>query len=171
MSIIRWEPFRELVSTQDRLNSLFNQTFSQVLGSEGQDLGSRTWAPVVDVYETDHSLVMKAELAGIDPKDVDVTVENQTLYLRGERKFEKDVNEGNYHRVERSYGTFSRSFTLPPTVSTDNVKAEYKDGVLTLTLAKREEAKPKTIKIQVTGSEGKAQVEGKAQAASAGATK
>jgi len=156
MAIVRWEPFRELLSTQDRFNQLFNQTFSQALG-EGQELASRTWAPAVDVYEDGQNLVIKAELPGLDPKDVEVRIENHTLFLTGERKFEKETKEGNYHRVERSYGSFSRSFTLPSTVSTESAQAEYKDGILTLKLAKREEAKPKTIKIEVAGPE-KAQV-------------
>jgi HSP20 family protein len=157
MAIVRWEPFRELVSTQDRLNQLFNQTFSNLFGQEGQELSRGAWAPPVDIYETGSNLVIKAELAGIDPKDVEVRVENGTLTINGERKSEKEVKEGNYHRVERSYGSFHRSFNLPPTVSSDNVTADYKDGVLTLNLAKREEAKPKTIKIQFGGSEAKAQ--------------
>jgi HSP20 family protein len=156
MAIVRWEPFRELLSTQDRFNQLFNQTF-QALGPEGQELGARAWAPAVDIYEDDQNLVIKAELPGVDPKDVEVRVENQTLFIKGERKFEKNTNEGNYHRVERSYGSFSRSLTLPGTVSTENAQAEYKDGILTLKLAKREEAKPKTIKIEVGGSAPKAQ--------------
>jgi HSP20 family protein len=160
MAIVRWEPFRELLSTQDRFNQLFNQAFSQAFGPEGQELGSRTWAPPVDIYENDHELVIKAELPGIDPKDVEVRVENNTLFIKGERKFEKETNEGNYHRVERSYGSFSRSFTLPSTVNTENAQAEYKDGVLSLKLTKREEAKPKTIQIQVAGTEPKAQAAG-----------
>jgi len=157
MAIVRWEPFRELLSTQDRFNQLFNQTFSQFFGPESRELSKGSWAPAVDIYETGNNLVIKAELPGIDPKDVEVRVENGTLTINGERKIEKDVNEGNYHRVERSYGSFVRSFNLPPTISTDNVLAEYKDGVLTLTMAKREEAKPKSIKIQVADSEGKTQ--------------
>jgi HSP20 family protein len=157
MAIVRWEPFRELLSTQDRFNQLFNRTFSQVFGPEGQELGSRSWSPAVDVYETDQSLVIKAELPGIDPKDLEVRVENKTLFIKGERKFEKDTKEGNYHRVERSYGTFLRSFTLPSSVNAEGAQAEYRDGILALKLAKREEAKPKTIQIQVAGSEPKAQ--------------
>jgi HSP20 family protein len=157
MAIVQWEPYRELLTTQDRFNQLFNQTFGQAFGAEGQDLGNRVWAPPVDIYETEQNLVMKVELPGIDPKDVEVRVENQTLFIRGERKTEKDVKDGSYHRVERSYGSFARSFTLPSTVNTENASAEYKDGVLTLTLAKREEAKPKTINIQVTGSENRPQ--------------
>jgi HSP20 family protein len=155
MAIVRWEPFRELLSTQDRFNQLFNQTFSNFFGPESRELGRGAWAPPVDIYETGNNLVIKAELPGIDPKDVEVRVENGLLTISGERKSEKDVHEGNYHRVERSYGSFVRSFNLPSTVSTDNVTANYKDGVLTLNLEKREEAKPKSIKIQV-GSEGKA---------------
>jgi HSP20 family protein len=153
MPIVRWEPFRELLTTQDRFNQLFNQAFGQVAPEGQEDLSNRVWAPAVDIYETEHSLVLKAELPGIDPKDVEVRVENQTLFIRGERKFEKDVKEESYHRMERTYGSFARSFTLPNTINAESVSAQYKDGVLTLTLAKREEAKPKTIKIQVTGSE------------------
>lgn len=161
MAIVRWEPFRELLTTQDRFNQLFNQTFSQAFGAEGREgLEQQAWAPVVDIFETEHDVVMNVELPGIDPKDVEVKVENQTLHIRGERKFEKKESEGNYQRVERSYGSFYRSFTLPPSVSPENVSAQYKDGMLTLKLAKREEAKPKTVKIQVAGSEGKAHAAG-----------
>jgi HSP20 family protein len=160
MAIVRWEPFRELLSTQDRFNELFNQTFSQFFGPESRELNKSSWAPAVDIYETANNLVIKAELPGIDPKDVDVRIENGLLTVTGERKFEKDVKEGNYHRVERSYGSFVRSFNLPPTINSEDVNAEYKDGVLTLTMAKREEAKPKSIKIQVAGSETKAQAAG-----------
>ena len=150
MAIVRWEPFRDLLTTQDRFNRLFNETFSNLVG--GEQLSPRAWAPPVDIFETDHDLVMKAELPGIDPKDVEVRVEDGTLYLKGERKYENEVKEENYHRLERSYGTFTRSFTLPNSISTEDIKAEYKDGVLTLTMAKREEAKPKTIKINVATS-------------------
>ncbi len=149
MSIIRWEPFRDLVTTQDRFNRMFNDTFSGVFG-EGEDLGSRTWAPPVDIFETDHDVVIKAELPSVDPKDVQVRVEDGTLYLKGERKLQNEVKEENYHRVERAYGSFTRSFALPSSVSADKAKAEYKDGVLTLTMPKREEAKPKTIQINVS---------------------
>jgi len=143
MAIVRWEPFRGLAAPGDRFNRLFNQVFSG-----GSDLSSaRAWAPAVDVYETDHEVVLKAELAGIDPKYVDIRVEDGTLYLKGERKFEKETKEEDYHRVERSYGSFMRSFPLPAGVDADKAAAEYKNGVLTLTLPKREEAKPKTIKI------------------------
>jgi HSP20 family protein len=147
MAIVRWEPFRDLLTTQDRFNRLFNETLGNVFG--GEEFSGRAWNPAVDIYETDQQLVLKAELPGIDPKDVDIRVEDGTLYLKGERKHEKDVKEGNYHRVERSYGSFTRTFALPNSVNLENIKADYKDGVLTLTMAKREEAKPKTIKINV----------------------
>lgn len=150
MAIVRWEPFRDLLTTQDRFNRLFNETFSSAFG--GQNLAAGTWNPPVDVYETDKGLVLKAELPGLDPKDLEVRVEDGTLYLKGERKEERDVKEENYHRIERSYGSFTRTFALPKSVNTDDIKADYKDGVLTLAMGKREEAKPKTIKVNVTGS-------------------
>jgi len=148
MSIVRWEPFRDLLTAQDRFNRIFNDTLGSAFQGQGdEDLGTRAWAPAVDIYETDHDLVMQAELPGIDPKDVEVRVEDSTLYLKGERKFENEVKEGSFHRTERSYGTFTRSFSLPGSVDAEKVHAEYKNGVLTLTLPKREEAKPKLIKI------------------------
>ena len=145
MAIVRWEPFRDLLSTQDRFNRLVNDTFSRFF-DEG-DLGARNWAPPVDVYETEHDVVLKAELPGVDPKEVEVRVEDGTLYLKGERKFENEVKQDNYHRIERAYGSFVRSFPLPSSVDAEKANAQYKNGVLTLTLPKREEAKPKTIKI------------------------
>ncbi len=148
MAIVRWEPFRDLLTTQDRFNRLFNETLPQLFGEEGW--ASRNWAPAVDIYETDQELVLKAELPGVDPKDVEVRVEDNTLFLKGQRNIRKEVKEENYHRVERSYGTFSRTFALPSSIDADKVTAEYKDGVLTLTMPKREEAKPKTIKIDVS---------------------
>ena len=148
MSMIRWEPFRDLVSTQDRFNQLFNDTFSRAFGDQ-QEVAPHAWVPPVDIYETGDSLVLKAELPGINPDDVEIRVEDNTLYLKGERKFEKEVKEESLHRVERSYGTFARSFVLPNTIDSDKVKAEYENGILTLTMPKREEAKPRTIKINV----------------------
>ena len=148
MQIVRWEPIRNLVNTQDRFNRLFNDSLSHFF--DDGELGTRTWAPSVDIYETDHDVVLKAELPGVDPKDVEIRVEDGTLYLKGQRKFENEVKEENYHRVERSYGSFTRSFALPSSVNSDKAKAEYKDGLLTLTLPKREEAKPKTIQINVS---------------------
>jgi HSP20 family protein len=151
MSISRWQPFRDLVSTQDRFNQLFNDTFSRAFGDQ-QELSPHAWVPPVDIYETGDSLVLKAELPGIDPNGVEICVEGNTLYLKGERKFEKEVKEENLHRVERSYGTFTRSFALPNTIDSGKVKAEYENGILTLTMPKREEAKPRTIKINVSNA-------------------
>jgi HSP20 family protein len=150
MAIVKWEPFRDLMTAQRDFDRLFREAFSPVFGET--ELSTRAWAPPVDIYETDNDIVLKAELPGVDPKDVEIRVEDNNLYLKGERKFEKEVKEENYHRVERSYGSFSRSFSLPNSISADKVKAEYKDGLLTLTMPKREEAKPKTIKIDVAKS-------------------
>src|SRR5439155_15780371 len=108
-----------------------------------------SWATAVDIYETEHELVVEADLPEIDPKDLDIRVENNILTIRGERKFEKKVNEDNYLRVERAYGSFARSFTLANTVNSDAIKADYQNGVLTLNIPKREEAKPKQIKVNV----------------------
>lgn len=148
MAIVRWEPFRDLMTTQREFDRLFKEAFTPFFG-EGE-LSTRTWAPAVDIFENENDIVLKAELAGVDPKDVEVRVEDSTLYLKGERKFEKQVKDENYHRVERSYGSFARSFSLPNSINAEKVKAEYKDGLLMLTLPKREEAKPKTIKINVS---------------------
>ncbi len=148
MVIVRWEPARELVPFEDRFNRLFNQTLSPFFGEEG--LRTWTWTPPVDIYETQDHVVIKAELPGVDPKDVEVRVENGTLYLQGQRKFENEVKDENYHRIERSYGSFVRNFPLPSSVDSDKATAQYKDGVLTLTMPKREEAKPKAIKIRAS---------------------
>jgi HSP20 family protein len=147
MAVVRWEPFRELMTLQDRMNRLFHETRTR--NDEDWALGG-SWAPAVDIFEKDGNIVLKAELPGLDPKDVDIRVENNVLTLRGERRFENEVQQEAYHRVERSYGSFSRSFTLPSVVDTGNIKAEYKDGVLRVTLPKREEAKPRQIQIDVT---------------------
>jgi HSP20 family protein len=133
---------------QNQFERFLREAFSPVSG-EGE-VSTRTWAPPMDIYENGDNLVLKAELAGINPDDMEIRVEDNTLYLKGERKSETDVKEQNYHRVERSYGTFARSFSLPNSVDADKVVANYKDGVLTLTMPKKEEAKPKTIKINVS---------------------
>jgi HSP20 family protein len=151
MAIVRWEPFRDLMTVQERMNRIFDDAFRGAAGRGGEDdwaLGG-TWAPPVDIYEQDGNLVLKAELPGIDPKDVDVRVENNVLTLTGERRFENEVKREQYHRVERAYGRFSRSFTLPNVVDTANIKAEFKEGLLRVVMPKREEAKPKQISISV----------------------
>lgn len=140
--------FRELMTLQDRMNRLFENSLPQTRSAEGS-LFSGSWAPFVDIFETEQAIVLKADLPEVKPSDVDIRVEDNMLYLRGERKMEKEVKEEDYHRVERSYGTFARSFALPHTVSSDKISADYKDGVLKITLPKREESKPKQIKITV----------------------
>ena len=147
MAIVRWEPVRDLLTLQERMNRMFDSSY-RGSGDEDWALGG-SWAPAVDIYEKDGNIVLKAELPGVDPKDVDVRVENNLLTLRGERKFDNEVKRDSYHRVERAYGAFSRSFTLPNVVDTGNIKAEYRDGVLHMTLPKREEAKPRQIQINV----------------------
>ncbi len=148
MAIVRWEPFRELVTAQRDFDRFFRGAFNPAWG-EGE-ASTRTWAPPVDIFEDENNIVLKAELPGLDPKDVEVRVEDNTLYLKGERKFEREVKQENYHRVERSYGTFARSFSLPNSINSEKVEAHYKDGILTLSLPKREEAKPRTVQIHVS---------------------
>ena len=148
MPIVRREPFRDLLTSQREFNRLFSEVLPRFFGEE--EPSTRTWAPAVDIYETENNLVLKADLPGVDPKDVEIKVEDGMLYLKGERKFEKEVKEENYHRVERSYGAFARSFSLANSIDAEKVSAEYKDGQLILTMPKREEAKPKTIKINVS---------------------
>lgn len=143
--LTRWEPFRGAATLQEQVNRLFNDVFER----NHQDSSLSAWAPAVDIYETEHELVVKADLPDVDPKDLDIRVENNVLTIRGERKFEKKVNEDNYLRVERSYGSFSRSFSLSNTVNSEAIKADYQNGVLSLSIPKREEAKPKQIKVNV----------------------
>jgi HSP20 family protein len=150
MPMVRWEPFHNLVSIQDRMNRIFDEAFrGQRTGEEDDWALGGNWAPAVDIYEQGDNIVLKAELPGIDAKDVDIRVENNVLSLRGERKFANEVKREDYHRVERAYGSFSRSFTLPNVVDTDRIKADYKDGVLQVTLPQKEEAKPKQISISL----------------------
>ena len=141
----RWEPFRGATALQEQIN----RVFGDVLERSSEESNLTAWAPAVDIFETEHELVVKADLPDVNSQDLDIRVENNILTIRGERKFEKKVNEDNYLRVERAYGTFSRSFTLANSVNADAIKAEYQNGVLTLTIPKREEAKPKQIKVNV----------------------
>jgi len=140
-----WEPFHGATSLQEQVSRLFGD----VLERSSEESNLTGWAPSVDIYETGHELVVKTHLPEIDPKDLDIRVENNILTIRGERKFEKKVNEDNYLRVERAYGSFSRSFSLANTENSEAIKADYQNGVLTLTIPKREEAKPKQIKVNV----------------------
>jgi HSP20 family protein len=146
MAIVRWDPFRDL---QDRMNRMFDESSRGTGRGEDWGLGG-AWAPPVDIYEKDGNIVVKAELPGVDSKDVDVRVENNTLTIRGERKIDNEVKQEHYHRVERAYGTFTRSFSLPSVLDQEKIKAEFKDGVLQVTLPKHERALPKQINIAVT---------------------
>ena len=159
MAITRWDPFREFATLQGQMNRLWQEITPNRSGEEFLTTG--TFVPPVDVYEDEHSVVLKLEVPGISENDIDVRVENNTLTVRGERKFEKEENEENFHRIERSYGAFSRAFTLPNTVDTDNVQADYTNGVLNIKLAKRAEAKPKQIKIGVGSHGPQKTIEGK----------
>jgi len=146
MALARWTPMRNLLPFQEEMNRLFNEVFR---GGNGEEAGwgLRTWTPPVDIYETDDALVLKAELPGVSKDDVSIEVHQNTLILRGQRKHEAEVKEENYHRVERAYGTFQRSFVLPTMVDQEKVQAAFKDGVLELRLPKLESAKPKRIAI------------------------
>jgi HSP20 family protein len=151
--IARWDPFRDLAALQNRMNRLFQEQY----GGGREELTTGAFVPPVDIYEDEHGIQLKLEAPGVDQKDLDIKVENNVLTVSGERKLEKEEKEENFHRVERRYGSFSRSFTLPNTVDTENIQADYESGVLKIRLAKRAEAKPKQIKVNIGGQ----RVEGK----------
>jgi HSP20 family protein len=161
--LTRWEPIRELASLQERMNRLFNDSFSPVTSQESLAAGS--FVPPVDVYEDEQGIRLKVEVPGIDEKDIDIRLENNLLTLRGERKIEKETKEENYHRIERSYGSFTRSFTLPNSVNPDEVKASYSKGVLTINLGKRAEARPKQIKVHIAPESATPEIAGKTEKA------
>lgn len=150
MNVVRYDPFRELRGLQDEMNRLFSSSFSRGGNSDDQIMRG-AWNPQVDIFENKDQIVLEAELPGMKPENVDISIENNVLTLHGERKFEKKDESDNFHRVERSYGSFTRSFTLPPTVNSEDATAEFENGVLRLTLAKREEAKPRCIEIKGAG--------------------
>src|SRR5713226_8278617 len=157
--LTRWEPFRELSTLQDRINRAFRESYS---GADQDDsLATSSFAPAVDVYEDEHQVSLKIDVPGIDEKDIDVRVENNTLTVHGERKIEKEEKEENYRRVERQYGSFTRTFNLPATVDAEKVQADYDKGVLKITLPKKAEAKPKQIKVNVGQSVGQKTIESK----------
>jgi HSP20 family protein len=148
--MVRWEPFHNLATVQDRMNRIFDEAFrGQRTGSDDDWALGGNWAPPVDIFEQGDAIVLRAELPGISPDDVDIRVENNVLTLRGERKFDSEIKRESCHRVERAYGSFSRSFTLPNVVDTEKIQAGYRDGVLEVTLPQKEEAKPKQISIKV----------------------
>ena len=144
MAITRFDPFRDVVTLQSRLNSLFRD-----FNDGDSPLTTASFVPAVDIYEDPQKVVLKLEVPGIEEKDLDIRVENHTLTVKGERKFEKEEKEENFHRIERRYGSFYRSFTIPSTVNPENIKASYESGVLKIELEKRAEAKPKQIKVEV----------------------
>ncbi|MFI5340642.1 MAG: Hsp20/alpha crystallin family protein [Candidatus Methylomirabilales bacterium] len=147
MAVVKWDPLRDLLSIQDRMNRLFEQTLSRSRAEEG--IAASTWSPAVDIYETPETIVMKAELPSLSREDIEIHIRDNTLTLRGERRFAKEVQQESYLRIERAYGAFQRSFTLPATIQQDKIRAVFRDGVLELTLPKAEEAKPKKVAIEV----------------------
>lgn len=148
MAIVRFDPFRELSLMQDRMNRMFGDFYGRRLDDDVMSRGD--WVPAVDIYENDkHEIVIRAEMPGMKREDIELRVENNTLTLRGERKREAEVRDEQYHRVERASGAFVRSFSLPSTVDAGHVSAEYKDGVLSVTLPLREEAKPRQIPVEI----------------------
>ena len=147
MAIIRWDPFRDMVTLREKMNRMFEDIFSQRSG-EGKEMVTCSWAPAVDIFETEKELVLSAEIPGIDEKDIEIKVEDNTLSLKGERKFEKETKEENYHRLERSYGSFFRAFTLPNSIDPERIQAAHENGVLKITMPKREERQPRKVKIR-----------------------
>ncbi|MBX3279942.1 MAG: Hsp20/alpha crystallin family protein [Acidobacteria bacterium] len=146
--MIRRDPLNELRGMQEEVNRVFQTAFPRIFGTE-EGLLRGSWSPTVDIFENQDTFVLEADLPGLQPGDFDLSIENFTLTLRGERKFEKKTEGDNYHRVERSYGAFTRTFTLPSTIDVEGVQAEFRDGVLRVTLPKREEVKPRQVQIAV----------------------
>jgi HSP20 family protein len=146
MAIVKYNPFRELRTMQDQMNRMLDMAWNREFGEE---LKEGMWQPPVDIYEDEHSVVIKAEVPDVEQKDIEVKIENGTLTLRGERKHSSDIRKENYYRVERYFGHFQRSFSLPQTIDQDKVQATCDKGILTITLPKREETKPKPISIEV----------------------
>jgi HSP20 family protein len=145
MAIIRWDPFRDLVTLREKMNRLFEDTLPY--RGEEKELIASSWTPAVDIYEKENALVLTTELPGLDEKDIEIKIEDNSLTLKGERKFEKETKEDDYHRIERCYGSFSRSFTLPRYIDEDKINAEYENGVLKITMPKKAELKAKKVKV------------------------
>ena len=146
MAIIRWDPFGDIVTLREKMNRMFEDVFTGRT-EEGRDLTASTWAPAVDIFETEKELVLTAEVPGIDEKDIEIKIEDNTLSLKGERKFEKETKEENYHRIERSYGSFFRAFALPNSIDPEKIQATHENGVLKITMPKRDELQPRKVKI------------------------
>ena len=145
MAIIRWDPFRDLITLREKMNRLFEDTFAA--RGEEKDFMASTWTPSVDIYETENDVVLTAEIPGIEDKGIEIKIEDSTLSITGERKLEKETKEENYHRIERAYGTFYRSFTIPHNVDQDKIQAEHENGVLKITMPRKPELKPQKVKI------------------------
>jgi len=148
MAIVKWDPFRDILTLRDRMDRLFDDSLARLKGTE-EDVAHSAWSPAVDIYETVDNLVINVEIPGMNKDDITVEVKNNTLCLKGERKFEKDVKEENYHRIERSYGAFYRVFSLPANINQNKVKASYKNGVLEISIPKEEKSKPKQVSVDV----------------------
>jgi HSP20 family protein len=146
MAIVKYNPFRELRTMQDQMNRMLDMAWNREFGEE---LKEGVWQPPVDIYEDEHSVVIKAEVPDVDQKDIEVRIENNTLTLKGERKHSSEIKKENYYRVERYFGQFQRSFSLPQSINQDNVQATCEKGILTITLPKRDEMKPKQISVEV----------------------
>ena len=153
MAIIRWDPFRDMVTLREKMNRLFEDAVTH--RGEDKDLISSAWAPAVDIYEDENQLVLSAEVPGIEEKDVEIKIEDSTLIIQGERKMEKETKEENYHRIERAYGSFHRSFTLPNYIDQEKIHAEHENGVLKITMPKKPELKPRKVKILKASTEEK----------------
>ena len=145
MAVNRWDPFRDLNSLQERMNRLFEDANRGWRADEPS--ATTSWSPAVDIYETESEIIVQAEVPGMERKDIELTLENNVLTLKGERRFEKEGKDENYHRIERSYGSFSRAFSIPAMVDEKVIKADYKEGVLAIILPKKEKARAKQINI------------------------
>lgn len=146
MAITRWDPFRDLSILQERMNRVFEDASGRSWKSD-EPSATTSWSPAVDIYETENEIVVQAELPGVERKDITLNLENNVLTLKGERRFEKESNQDNYHRIERAYGNFSRAFSIPTLVDEDKIRADYKDGILKIALPKKEQVKAKQIQI------------------------
>jgi len=167
MSIGRYDPFRDLRTLQQEVNRLFTGNVAQ--GFEGEGIARGSWSPSVDIYENKDQIVVEAELPGMNRDDFDLSIENNIITLRGERRFEKDEETDNYHRVERAYGSFTRSFTMPNTVSAEGATADYRNGVLRVTLPKREDTRARRIEVKIEGADKRKTIDTNAETKAAAA--
>jgi HSP20 family protein len=163
-SVTRWDPFRDLLSIQDEMNTLFNRAYGERAPGEGAEQRQRLWAPALDIAEQKDAYLVQVELPGVRPDDLDITLEDGLLTIQGERRFTQESSEQQFHRIERRYGRFRRSITLPTQVQADAIEASFEDGLLTVRVPKAEEAKPRRINVQVGGSSGPSAVEGSSTA-------